>query len=203
MQQLTKTDYAIGALVGFFTGIAAIPTVYNIGVRDLFILLALPWVVAPLWAIGVWFGGFLGRRISFFTEFGKYVAVGFLSAAIDFGVLNVMSMVSGVTAGIVIGGVNIPGFILAVINAYLWNRLWVFSAKASGTGVMADFPKFLAVTIAALFINSSIVAGITIYVPPQFGLETKQWLNAAKLVGNAVIIVWNFLGYKFVVFRAK
>ena len=199
---LTKQDYAIGALVGFFTGIATIPTVYNLGVHSALVLLLLPWIVAPMWALGVWLGGFLGRWIKFFTEFGKYATVGFLSAAIDFGVLNIISMVSGATAGFIIGGVNIPGFILAVINAYLWNRLWVFSAKATG-GVFQNFPKFLLVTVCGLIINSSIVVGITTYVPPHFGLADTQWLNAAKLVANAVIIIWNFLGYKFVVFRSS
>jgi len=198
---ITKKDYAIGALVGFFAGIFAIPTLVNLGVKSAGLLIALPPIAAILIAFGVWLGKFLSRWIGFLTQFAKFAAVGFLSTAIDFGVLNVLSMLTGITEGFKIGGVNIPGFAVAVCNGYLWNQLWVFKARNEGEGLFHDFPKFLGVTIIGLLINSGIIILITTYVAPSFGAGKEQWLNLAKAGATAISLIWNFAGYKLVVFK--
>lgn len=197
---VSKKDYYIAALVGLLTGIFAIPTFFNLGFREPLVFLLLISVVPVLWAFGVWFGGFLSRWLPFMAQFGKFAATGFLSAAIDFGTLNVLSMVTGVTAGLVIGGVNVPGFAIAVVNGYLWNKLWVFKDRDE-QGLFHDFPKFLAVTGTGLFLNSGIVIAITTFVPPFFGAGPEAWLNLGKVAANAVVLAWNFAGYKFVVFK--
>ena len=197
---MNKTDYAIAAFVGFFGGIFAIPTAYNLGLRDPYVLLALPWVGALLWAAGIWLGNILARRVAFLAQFSKFVAVGFLNTAIDFGVLNLLSRLSGVTAGLIIGGVNLPGFLVAIFNSYLWNKLWVFGDRGSGP-LFRDFPKFFAVTGIGVLLNSGIVILLTTYVPPLLGMSAEVWLNASKVAATLITLFWNFAGYKFVVFR--
>lgn len=221
---ISKTDYLISALIGFFVGIFAIPTAYNLGLRGLAILLILPWIAAVFWVLGIWFGNRLGRWMAVIPQFAKFVAVGFLNTAIDFGVLNLLSRLSGITAGFIIGGINLPGFLVAVLNSYLWNKLWVFhpvrskppqaaavplSAGGTSNGasdrgpepLFADFPKFFAVTAIGVLINSGIIILLTTYVPPLFGLGPSYWLNAAKVAATIITLFWNFTGYKFVVFR--
>ncbi len=200
MTVITKQDYTIGALVGFLAGVFVIPTAFNVGIKSPLILALLPLVIPPVFVFGVWFGKFLSRWIPFFAQFGKFAAVGFLSATIDFGILNILSNLTGITAGFIIGGVNVPGFSVAVVNGYLWNKLWVFQDR-DPEGLFHDFPKFLAVTTTGLFLNSGIVILITTYIPPLFLLGGAAWLNVAKVAATAVILVWNFAGYKFVVFR--
>lgn len=198
---ITGKDYVVGALVGFFAGIFAIPTLINVGIKSFGLLAILPGASAALIAIGVWLGNFLSRKIQIFAQLAKFAAVGFLSTAIDFGVLNLLSMSSGITEGFKIGGVNVPGFAVAVFNGYLWNQLWVFKARGEGESLFHDFPKFLAVTIIGLLINSGIIVVITTYVVPSFGAGKEQWLNLAKAGATAVSLVWNFAGYKLIVFR--
>ncbi len=198
---ITGRDYAIGALVGFFVGVFAIPTLVNLGVKSAGLLIALPPLAALLITFGVWLGKYLSRFFSFFSQFAKFVAVGLLNTAIDFGVLNVLSMLTGITEGFKIGGVNMPGFAVAVFNAYLWNQLWVFQARNEGEGLFHDFPKFLAVTVIGLLINSGIVVVITTYVAPTFGADKEQWLNLAKAGATGISLFWNFIGYKLIVFR--
>ena len=110
---ITKKDYLIGAGAGFLTGALFLVILWFLAVsfpyQAIFALVFIP----ALWAFGVWLGGFLARRIPFFAQFGKYSAAGFLSAAIDFAVLNYVSYLTGITAGIVIGWVNVPGFLFA------------------------------------------------------------------------------------------
>lgn len=202
MPLITTRDYRIAAIVGLLTGIFAIPTFANVGLGGTATYLALVIGIPVLWVFGVWLGGFLSRWLPFMAQFGKFATTGFLSAAIDFAALNTLSRLSGITAGLIIGGVNVPGFGLAVFNSYLWNRLWVFK-QVPGEGVFHDFPKFLAVTIFGLFLNSAIVIAVTTYVGPQFGFGAEAWLNLSKVFANALVLIWNFIGYKFVVFGAR
>ena len=82
-------------------------------------------------------------------------------------------MATGITSGFEIGGVNAPGFAVAVINSYFWNQFWVFKARIRGEGMFHDFPKFLTVMLIGLTLNSGIVFSLTTYVPPFFGLAEK------------------------------
>ncbi len=198
-----KIDYLLGALVGFLAGICVIPTAYNLGVHSAAKLLLLPWAVALVFAAGMWVAGVLALRMSFFTQFSKFVAVGFLNTAIDFGMLNLLSRISGVSAGFILGGVNIPGFIVAVSNSYFWNKLWVFQERNRGESLFQDFPKFFAVTAIGLLMNSAIVIAVTTYIPPVSGVSRALWLNLGKAGATVVTLIWNFAGYKFFVFRQK
>lgn len=196
---ITKQDCAIAALVGFLVGVFAIPTMVNLGIRSYGVLILAPLAVPPFWILGVWLGGFLSRWLSFTAQLGKFAAIGFLNTAIDFGVLNMLSAATGITSGFVIGGVNVPGFGAAVINSYFWNKFWVFKDREAS--VLHDFPRFLAVTLTGLFMNSAVVILVTTFIPPLAGIGPTTWLNLAKICATVLIMTWNFVGYKFLVFR--
>ena len=198
---ITKIDYSIAALVGFLAGVFLIPTLINLGLRTQWILMVVPLLVPPVFVFGVWLSGKLSRWLPFMTQLGKFMAVGFLNTAIDFGILNLLSMATGITSGFEIGGVNAPGFAVAVINSYFWNQFWVFKGRSQGEGMFHDFPKFLTVMLIGLTLNSGIVFSLTTYVPPFFGLAEKVWLNVAKAIATAIVLAWNFPGLKFLVFR--
>lgn len=199
---IAKRDYYLAAAIGFFGGIFAAPTLINVGIKNVFLLGALPLIIPPILILGIWLGKLLSGYLSFISQFSKYAAVGFLGAAIDFGMLNVLSIALGVTAGLTIGWINVPGFLLAVINAYVWNKLWVFESGVEG-GLFKDFPKFLGVTVSGLLINSGIIVLATTYIPPVWGAADAVWLNLAKIAATIVVIIWNFSGYKFLVFGSR
>ena len=160
-------------------------------------------LIPILWAAGVWFGDFLGARVKpFFSQFGRYAAAGFLSTAIDFSVLNFTSYLSGITAGVIVGWVNAPGFLFAVVNGYLWNKLWVFK-DYDKEGLFHDFPKFFVVGIGGLIINSVLIIALTTYAPVSIiaAVGPSKWLNVAKFIANIAVLIWNFLGFKFIVFK--
>ena len=200
---VAKTDYWIGAVAGFFTGALLIVVFYFLKISFPYQHLAALVLLPVLWAAGVWFGDFLGTRVKpFFSQFGRYAAAGFLSTAIDFSVLNLTSYFTGITAGIIVGWVNAPGFLIAVVNGYLWNKLWVFK-DYDEEGLFRDFPKFFAVGLGALIINSAIIIALTTYAPASI-IETvgpSKWLNYTKFIANIAVLIWNFTGFKFIVFK--
>ena len=195
---IRNLDYYLAALAGFFFGIFAIPTVINIGIRNRPLLIALPLAGVVLFLLGIWLAGLLARWISVLAQLGKFAAVGFLNTAIEFGILNLLSLATGITAGLVVGGINVPGFAVAVVNSFFWNKFWVF--RGGGKHTWQDFPKFFAVTLIGLFINS----GMIILITSNGGVTSLTGgilLNTAKVFATVVSLSWNFLGYKFLVFR--
>lgn len=216
---ITKKDYLIAAINGMLTGAFALAVLFFLSISFPFKIPVMILGVPILWVFGVWLGGFLGRLVApFFNQFGKFAAVGFSSASVDFAILNFISGLTGVTAGITVGWINMPGFLVAVVNGYLWNRLWVFGGPAApssksdfgsakkpdffpgAAGLFSDFPKFFAVTVLGLLINSGIIIFLTTY-SPSFGFAPYLWLNIAKVAANAVAMIWNFAGYKFFAFK--
>lgn len=196
---MSKTDYSIAGLVGFFTGIFLIPTLVNLGVRHYALLLGIPWVLAacfPVWLLVGWRFSGRGRMILYIV---KYTIIGALNAAIDFGILNLLSAASGVASGLFAAGINLPGFILAATHSYFWNRYWVFRSEG-GRRFVRGLVIFLGVTFAGAIINGAIVGIATAAV---FPLEANPaaWLNGAKVIAAGVHVFWNFYWYRFFVFR--
>ena len=197
-----KLDYYYGGFVGFLMGVFIIPTAYNLGSRNKPLLIALPLIMVVLFLFGVWLGKVLGKLMSFIPQFSRFVAVGLLNTAIDFGTLNIISAITGVHSGVVVGGINIPGFIIAVCNSYFWNKVWVFHDKDK-KGFFADFPRFITVTLIGLLINDVLIFIITTYTVPFGNVNPTTWLNIAKAIATVFTLIWNFLGYKLIVFNRK
>lgn len=199
MPKLTAEDYGLSAFAGFLTGIFIIPVLSNSGYHHKLVFIALPIVLAVAWAIGLWLGKFLANYWHVIFQLAKFAEVGFLNTAIGFGVLNIISLITGVTSGVAAGSINAPGTIVAAANSYIWNKYWVFE-KIDEKGFWHDAPKFIIVTLISILVNGAIIAAFTHYLLPSFGLNRGAWLNVGKVVATAGSFLINFLGYKFLVF---
>jgi len=198
-----KKDYFISIIVGLVTVLFVLPVLRNMEFGNWSFVVVLFFVIPILWVVGLFLGKILSKWLSFVYQFAKFIIVGFLNSAIDFGVLNILSMTTGLTSGFLIGGVNIPGFTLAAINSYFWQKFWVFrkDKKEGEKTNYSDFVTFVAVVLIGVFINGSIVVILTTYVHPFMGLSPERWLNVSKVIATAISLIWSFLGFKFLVFK--
>ncbi len=140
------------------------------------------------------------EKNKFFLQFGKFVIVGFINTAIDFAVLNLLMYLTNIYKGPEIIIFNAISFTAAVTNSYLMNKYWTFGDR-SRTGAAKQFVEFLAVSIIGIILNTAIVYSVTTLIQPMFGLGVKLWANFAKVIATAVVLGWNFIGYKFFVFK--
>lgn len=193
-------DYKISLAIGFAIGVLLIPILFILHI--VFPYRVILTIVACMIAMpaGLWLGSILQTWFGFGARFSRYAAGGLLSFSIDFATLNIFSYLTGVAVGLTVGWINMPGFFLATINAYFFNKIWVFG-KNNEQGVFAHLPRFLFVVFVGIIINSSVVVLVSTYLSPVFGLSQQRWLNIAKIAASGVAIMWNFYGYKHIAFK--
>ncbi|MBI5220781.1 MAG: GtrA family protein [Candidatus Liptonbacteria bacterium] len=150
----------------------------------------------------------------------KYLIVGFANTGLDFAILNLLVIGTGVRSGGVLAGFNFISFCVATVHSYFWMRAWVFEAAARSSASSprrlglrsrfgaggslrrsaGEFGKFWLVTAAGGIVSSVILWSGTAFLTPPGGTPSLFQMNLVKLVAVAVWIAWNFLGYKRSVF---
>lgn len=131
----------------------------------------------------------------------KFVLVGGVNTSIDFLILNILIYLTGITAGAELFVLNSISFSIAVVNSYFMNKYWTFQDKTSTQQESFKFSQFFAVSIVGIIINGLVLTGITTSISPLFGLSAVLWANFAKLAATIFSLIWNFIGYKFFVFK--
>lgn len=135
-----------------------------------------------------------------FNQFWRYVLIGIINTGIDFAVLNILSAATGIVRGNGLIPLNIISFTVAVTTGYFMHKAWSFQDQ-SQTRKREQFTVFLVVSLIGVFINTAIVRAISTNVQPLPNFTPVEWLNTAKAAATVFSLFWNFLGYKFFVFK--
>ncbi len=131
----------------------------------------------------------------------KFLATGVTNTAVDFAVLNLCILLFGITQGdpkyMVFKAVS---YIAASTNSFFLNKFWVFKNKEKADGKQVG--SFAAVSTIGLLLNIGIsllvfYAGTHIFVDQSVQL----WANIGAICGTALVLFFNFVAYKFIVFN--
>ena len=208
---MTKKDIFIGFIIGLVIGVLLIPTLSNINLLSkLQTLLGGSQVAAGIFlmaffsigaALGVIVAGFIGRSVPVIWQIAKFGLVGVLNTAVNFAVLNILIAATGIDMGNGFAVLTGIAFVVAVTNSFFWNEHWVFAGRQDNQA--RQFLTFFIVSLVALGGVALIGKFMTQYIAPPASLDSKQWANVAAVVGVVFSLVWNYLGYKFIVFRKK
>lgn len=145
------------------------------------------------------------------VRFLKFCVVGVSGTAIDFGLLNLLVRGAGFPELVA----NTCSFSTAVVNNFVWNRLWVYP-ETRGEPFRKQFVQFVIVNVAGWALNSGILyaghnwllgeAGLlatptavlaTLIGVTHFSLS----LNVAKAIATGVVLFWNFFVNRMWTFR--
>ena len=196
---MNKKDLGIAALSAAIISLLTIPTINNLPLPEAMVALGTRNVAILLGVLtlgGYVLSQFLGKWIGVFRQIGKFAVVGILNTVLDFAVLNTLISVSGISEGSMASAFKGVSFIIAVVNSYYWNKHWTFSFKGK---VEREFLQFLVVSLIGFGIN----VGVFSFVVNVLGSGGPLWANLGALAGTAVSFTWNFLGYKFIVFKPQ
>jgi len=204
--KFSKKDFYFSIITGLMTGFSAwrIFEYLEISKFNNFSFVWFLLIVPILWILGVNLGYFLGRWLKFFNQFGKFSAIGFTNAAVDFGVLNLLIANTDISSGGWYSVFKAVSFVCAIIPSYFWNKHWVFSSSQGDALTSSggfEFAKFISVAIVSIFINTGTASFVVNYVDPLGGLTLQVWANVGAVAGSAVALIFGFLGFKIVVFK--
>jgi putative flippase GtrA len=199
-----KKDVSVSAIAGVITALLWAAIFIRLGIPEKYGIGNGIWALVVIVPVGYVFGLYLGQWLSawkqFFGSFAKYVMIGFMNAGIDFCIFNLLMYITAIEKGQSITIFKIVAFIIAFTNSYFWNKHWAFSASnTSGGGV--EFAKFATVTVIGAVLNVGITSGIVNFVPPAGAISQLSWNNIAAAIAAVIVLIWNFAGYRVIVFR--
>lgn len=86
----------------------------------------------------------------------------------------------------------VPAFLVAFCVSFSLQKFWTFQDRETHT-VHVQIPSYLLVALANLALNAALL-----YLLVQF---VGVWYLFAQVLINALIAVWSFLIYKFIIFK--
>ncbi len=132
----------------------------------------------------------------FIFQFGKFFVVGGLNTFMDLGILNFLILVSDITMGVWFSVFKAISFVITVVNSFFWNKYWTF--QKSG-----NFFLFFLVVLGSFLLNVGIASFMVNVIGHPANIPPKLWDNIAALSSLLLVLTWNFLGMKYVVFKKQ
>lgn len=203
---MLRKDIFITILVGVFTALVWISVFLRLGTfESLLGFKNAAWglvIVVPLvYIFGLYLGEWLSHRWAFFKSFARYVMIGFFNSGIDFAVFNFLMFMTKIDKGPLVSSFKTISFVVAVTNSYFWNKFWAFEAGESTQKKSVEFAKFILVNIVGAILNVGITSVIIFTIEPQLGFSQVVWNNLAAVAATAIALIWNFIGFRLIVFK--
>jgi len=197
---MRKIDIVIAFLAGLGVAWLAYGLMKGYGIDIKF----LGWILAiflPLLALfGLWVCYLIGKKFLFVFQAGKFLLIGVLATLVDLWVFKFLGLISGLTIAWALNVFKGISFLVATFAKYWGNKFWAFE-KVEKTGMGKEITQFYLVTLIGLGINVGIFSLIVNTIGPQFATPPEIWRTLGVIIAALVVAVWNFLGYKFIVFK--
>jgi putative flippase GtrA len=136
-------------------------------------------------------------------RFFKFALVGISGAVVDFGVFNLLSSILGVDSTIS----QAVSFSLAVINNFIWNRLWTYP-ETRRSSLLKPFIQFGVVNVIGLGIRTILFR----LIEPQMitlAAETLPNFKQPSIIGHnltlafviLIVMLWNYFANRYWTFK--
>jgi len=140
------------------------------------------------------------KELKRFVRFG---IVGVIGSVIDFGFLNLFTIVFKMPYVLS----SVFSFSLAVINNFILNRLWTFSASRKDP-LLGQLIQFGIVSVVGLLIRTPLLAWLEKVLIPLAGKLVPNLLtptivghNVGLAIGIGVVMLWNYFANRFWTFK--
>ncbi len=148
----------------------------------------------------LWIAELIGKKFPFVFQLAKFLLIGALATLLDLGVLNLLITIFQKAEGLVFSVSKGISFLVATFAKYWANKFLAFEQKEMA-GVEKEFAQFFIVTFIGLGVNVGVASLVVNVVGPQFGLPPQVWASVGGIAAAFAGFAWNFLGYKFIVFK--
>ncbi|MGB2787481.1 MAG: GtrA family protein [Candidatus Saccharimonadaceae bacterium] len=126
----------------------------------------------------------------------RFVAVGGINTAIDFGFLFLLKMI-----GLPVIAANIGSTSLAFIFSFFANKKYTFKSRSKN--VRRELILFVLVTLTGLWLIQGSIIWFLMWLTNGSGYDESVRLLVAKLIATVVSLTWNYVFYSKLVFSEK
>lgn len=202
---MKKIDIIFAAAIGEITALYFINLLGEKGLADkLGGAAPLLWTLAVIFpilsAVCLWIADLIGKKYLFVFQLAKFLLIGVLATIFDLGTLSMFLAFSGINSGLYYDLFKGTSFVVATVAKYFPDKFWAFK-KTETTGVGKELSQFFIVTMIGFVINIFVAHTIVNVIGPKFGLSPQLWANLGGIGAVLITFAWNFVGYKFIVFK--
>lgn len=130
----------------------------------------------------------------------RFCIVGIINTLVDIIVLNLLIAVTGTGhSGPLFTAFKTISFLVALANSFYMNSKWTFAGDSGSRPTVAQGAQFVVISVVASVVNIASASYVASFVKPPVEL-TGYWPTVAALVGTVFSFIFNFIGYKFLVF---
>ncbi len=136
------------------------------------------------------------------VQFLKFCATGIVNTLIDFSILNLLIFLIGLGNPLNYSIFKAISFLGGATNSFFWNKNWVFKKKDDTQKRKREVVSFFAVSTTGLLLNTSIATFAFLLITNHFPDVPEIFsANVSALAGLTILVFWDFLGYKYIVFK--
>lgn len=212
-----RKDYLLGTLSGLIIGLLLLPILKNAqpGLYDSVDVFVVPFFVVGV-PVGLVLASWIAKKIALVWQLAKFLVIGVMNTLVDLGVLALITIVvtndsstiasqdtwfTALTLTVTYYSLYKGfSFIVANINSFFWNKYWTFGSTAAAQAPVQFFQFFL-VSIIGFAINVVIASLVFSFFAGSERLTVEQAGLVGALFGSVIGLAWNFIGYKFFVFK--
>lgn len=135
------------------------------------------------------------------TRFFKFCFVGIFGAVVDFGVMNLLLHLTGVSST----AASSVSFTAAVISNFIWNRYWTYP-DSRNKPIARQLGQFFIVSIIGLgirfllfqTIDKPIISLVEKTIPADFFMKPNiLGHNITLVISILIVLIWNFFANRF------
>ncbi len=186
-----------GRIIGFLLGDFLREWGIDIGVYWTLVI----WFLLPLVSLLCLYIAFIvGRRLPFIFQGAKFVLVGAVATVFDLKIFEFLLWIPFTFLSLGTISVKSLSFIISTFLKYWGNKYWAFQ-KHEKEDLYKEIIQFFLITFIGLIIDVAFFYYFTKITGPQFGLPSAVWVKLSVILAGITAALWNFLGYKFFVFK--
>ena len=136
-------------------------------------------------------------------RFLKFAIVGISGSVVDFGIFNLLLSLAGLSSTIS----QAISFTLAVINNFIWNRLWTYP-ETRQSGALKPFIQFGLVNVIGLGIRTGLflviepqMIKLSSLILPNFSQPETVGHNLTLALVILIVMLWNYFANRYWTFK--
>ncbi len=130
----------------------------------------------------------------------RFCIVGIINTVVDILVLNLLIEITGTGhSGPLFTAFKTISFLVALLNSFYMNSRWTFAGDSGTRPTVTQGAQFVIISVVASVVNIASASYVASFIKPPVEL-VAYWPTVAALVGTVFSFIFNFIGYKFLVF---